>query len=190
MGLIYVNPEGVHGNRPGGVGTRHARNLRPHGDERRRNRRADRRWPHGRQGTRQWRCERAEPGAGSGNIEDHGLRLAVPTCKGKADLAVTSGSKAPGQPTRPSGTWATSSCCSAMSGKRPRARQARTVGANRTSRKKTCRSDASDPSKRRMPMMTDADMAMKVDPIYEKICRSSTPTRTISLTPLPAPGSS
>ncbi|MBN8194813.1 catalase-peroxidase, partial [Bacillus sp. NTK074B] len=30
--------------------------------------------------------------------------------------------------------------------------------------------DASDPSKRRMPMMTDADMAMKVDPAYRAIC--------------------
>ncbi|WP_415404568.1 catalase/peroxidase HPI [Tateyamaria sp. SN3-11] len=30
--------------------------------------------------------------------------------------------------------------------------------------------DASDPSIRRMPMMTDADMAMKVDPIYREIC--------------------
>ena len=30
--------------------------------------------------------------------------------------------------------------------------------------------DASDPSIRRMPMMTDADMAMKVDPIYRGIC--------------------
>ena len=29
--------------------------------------------------------------------------------------------------------------------------------------------DASDPSKRTMPMMTDADMAMKVDPIYREI---------------------
>ncbi|AKO98262.1 catalase/peroxidase HPI [Marinovum algicola DG 898] len=31
--------------------------------------------------------------------------------------------------------------------------------------------DASDPSKRTMPMMTDADMAMKVDPIYNEICQ-------------------
>ncbi|MCB1507594.1 MAG: catalase/peroxidase HPI [Hyphomicrobiaceae bacterium] len=30
--------------------------------------------------------------------------------------------------------------------------------------------DASDPAKRVMPMMTDADMAMKVDPIYRGIC--------------------
>lgn len=31
--------------------------------------------------------------------------------------------------------------------------------------------DASDPSVRHNPMMTDADMAMKVDPTYNKICR-------------------
>ena len=31
--------------------------------------------------------------------------------------------------------------------------------------------DASDPKKRTMPMMTDADMAMKVDPAYNAICQ-------------------
>jgi catalase-peroxidase len=31
--------------------------------------------------------------------------------------------------------------------------------------------DATDPSKRVMPMMTDADMAMKVDPAYNAICQ-------------------
>ncbi|MCC0024903.1 MAG: catalase/peroxidase HPI [Hyphomicrobiaceae bacterium] len=31
--------------------------------------------------------------------------------------------------------------------------------------------DASDPSKRHNPMMTDADMAMKVDPVYNAICQ-------------------
>jgi catalase-peroxidase len=31
--------------------------------------------------------------------------------------------------------------------------------------------DPTDPSKRVMPMMTDADMSMKVDPIYNKICQ-------------------
>ncbi|WP_341705365.1 catalase/peroxidase HPI [Ferrovibrio sp.] len=31
--------------------------------------------------------------------------------------------------------------------------------------------DASDPSIRHNPIMTDADMAMKVDPVYNKICR-------------------
>ena len=31
--------------------------------------------------------------------------------------------------------------------------------------------NASDPSQKQMPMMTDADMAMKVDPIYNAICK-------------------
>ena len=31
--------------------------------------------------------------------------------------------------------------------------------------------DPTDPSVRKMPMMTDADMAMKVDPIYNEICQ-------------------
>ncbi len=31
--------------------------------------------------------------------------------------------------------------------------------------------DPTDPSVRRMPLMTDADMAMKVDPIYNEICQ-------------------
>ncbi len=31
--------------------------------------------------------------------------------------------------------------------------------------------DASDPSKRHNPMMTDADMAMKMDPVYREICQ-------------------
>ncbi|WP_375229913.1 catalase/peroxidase HPI [Roseobacter sp. S98] len=31
--------------------------------------------------------------------------------------------------------------------------------------------DTTDPTVRRMPMMTDADMAMKVDPIYNEICQ-------------------
>jgi catalase-peroxidase len=41
--------------RPGGLGPRCARDLRPHGDERRRNRRAGRRRPHLRQGARRRR---------------------------------------------------------------------------------------------------------------------------------------
>ena len=31
--------------------------------------------------------------------------------------------------------------------------------------------DPTDPSKPRLPVMTDADMAMKVDPIYNEICQ-------------------
>ena len=67
MGLIYVNPEGVDG-KPDPLQDRagRARDLRPHGDERRGDRRADRRRPYRRQVPRQRRCEPAGPGSRSG----------------------------------------------------------------------------------------------------------------------------
>ena len=50
MGLIYVNPDGPgRQSRSAGFGPRHPRDLRPDGDERRGDRRADRRRPHVRQ---------------------------------------------------------------------------------------------------------------------------------------------
>ena len=50
MGLIYVNPEGPNGDPdPLAAATRHPRDVRSHGDERRGDRRAHRRRPHVRQ---------------------------------------------------------------------------------------------------------------------------------------------
>ena len=50
--------------------------------------------------------------------------------------------------------------------------------------------DAHDPSKKHAPMMTTADMSLRMDPAYEKISRHfiATPTSLPTLTP--APGSS
>ena len=57
MGLIYVNPEGPNGNPdPLAAGHGHSRDVRPDGDERRGDGRADRRRPHGRQDPRRGRC--------------------------------------------------------------------------------------------------------------------------------------
>jgi catalase-peroxidase len=50
--------------------------------------------------------------------------------------------------------------------------------------------DPSDPSKRVMPMMTDADMAMKMDPIYNAICQKFMADPEYFATPSRGPGSS
>ena len=56
MGLIYVNPEGPERQpRSARLGPRHPRDLRPHGDGRRGDRRPDRRRPHLRQDPRRGR---------------------------------------------------------------------------------------------------------------------------------------
>jgi catalase-peroxidase len=50
--------------------------------------------------------------------------------------------------------------------------------------------DATDPSIRRMPMMTDADMAMKMDPTYNAICQKFMADPDYFGTHSPVPGSS
>ena len=51
--------------------------------------------------------------------------------------------------------------------------------------------DATDPSVRRMPLMTDADMAMKMDPAYRAICEKfMADPEYFKTTPSPAHGSS
>jgi catalase-peroxidase len=50
--------------------------------------------------------------------------------------------------------------------------------------------DVEDPSIRRMPMMTDADMALKMDPAYRKISERFRNDQAYFSEPSPAPGSS
>jgi catalase-peroxidase len=91
MGLIYVNPEGVNGSPTRSHRRAGARDLRPDGDERRGNRRADRGRPHRRQGARQRRCERWVPSRKAAAIENQGFGWMNPNMGGKATNAVTSG---------------------------------------------------------------------------------------------------
>jgi catalase-peroxidase len=50
--------------------------------------------------------------------------------------------------------------------------------------------DAHDPSKRHAPMMSTADLALRMDPAYEKIARRFRENPQELPTRLPAPGTS
>ena len=119
MGLIYVNPEGPERQPgPGGLGPRHSRDVRAHGDERRGDRGARRRRTHLRQGAR-----RGDPGQYVGP-EPEGRPSRNRASAGRAASAAAraatrspAASRAPGRPTPTnSGTTATSTPCSATSG--------------------------------------------------------------------------
>ena len=56
-------------------------------------------------------------------------------------------------------------------GARPRARRAPGSGCRRMRRERHMVPDAHDPSKRHAPMMTTADMSLRMDPIYEPISK-------------------
>ncbi|KCZ46381.1 MULTISPECIES: catalase/peroxidase HPI [unclassified Hyphomonas] len=111
------------------------------------------------------------PAPEGGKIEDQGFGWLNPNMQGKADLAVTSGVE---------GAWTTNPTKWDMGyfkllfgyewekTKSPAgANQWQPIGI----KEEDMPVDASDPSVRRMPVMTDADMAMKVDPIYNAICQ-------------------
>jgi catalase-peroxidase len=103
-------------------------------------------------------------------IETQGLGWINPNLKGQATNAVTSGIE---------GAWTTNPTQWDMGyfkllfgyewelTRSPAgAQQWRPIGI----REEDMPRDATDPSKRAMPMMTDADMAMKMDPAYRAIC--------------------
>ena len=117
MGLIYVNPEGPNGKPdPLAAGRRHSRNLRAHGDGRRRDGRADRRRSHLRQGPRRGDPALVGPEPEGAPIEAQGLGWMNSFGTGKGGIRSPADSKARGSRTRRSGTMATSTCCSATSG--------------------------------------------------------------------------
>ena len=103
MGLIYVNPEGPNGNPdPLAAAARHPRDVPPHGDERRGDRRADRRRPHVRQDPRRGRPGRVRRPRARGRPA-RGSRASAgrtPTAPARARTRSPAASRSPG-PTTP-----------------------------------------------------------------------------------------
>ena len=110
MGLIYVNPEGPNGEPdPAEVGPGHPRDLRPHGHERRGDRRAHRGRPHLRQVPRRRRPGRARGREPEGaTIVEQGLGWKSTHGRGHSGDTITSGIEGAWTPTPTSGTTATS----------------------------------------------------------------------------------
>ncbi|MGL5446775.1 MAG: catalase/peroxidase HPI, partial [Rhabdaerophilum sp.] len=171
MGLIYVNPQGVNGKPDPLVTAAHVRETfarmamndeetaaltagghtvgKAHGNG---------------------NAEALGPEPEAAGIENQGFGWSNPNQHGKANEAVTSGLE---------GAWTTNPTVFDMGyfdllfgydwelGKSPAgAQQWQPIGI----RPEHMPVDATDPSIRRMPMMTDADMAMKMDPVYRAIC--------------------
>jgi len=171
MGLIYVNPEGVNGNPDPlktGAQVRETFARMAMNDEETAALTAGGHTVGKAHGNGDAAALGAEPEAAG--IENQGLGWMNPNMGGKAANAVTSGIE---------GAWTTNPTKWDMGyfdllfgydwelTKSP-------AGANQwrpvNIKEEDMPVDATDPSKRVMPMMTDADMAMKVDPVYREIC--------------------
>ena len=118
MGLIYVNPEGPNGNPdPLAAAQGHPRDLRPHGDERRGDGRADRRRPHVRQDPRRGRSRRHRPGAGGARRSSSRASAGrTATAPASAPTRSPAGSRARGPTSRRSGTTGSWRTCSTTTG--------------------------------------------------------------------------
>ena len=78
-------------------------------------------------------------------------------------------SRSPGPPRRPSGATASSTTSSDTSGSSSRARPAPTSGSPRTPRRPS--PTRTTPTKKHSPTMLTTDLALRMDPAYEKISR-------------------
>ncbi|MBO3761020.1 catalase/peroxidase HPI [Ciceribacter sp. L1K22] len=171
MGLIYVNPEGVNG-RPDPLATaaqvRETFARMAMNDEETAALTAGGHTVGKAHGNGDAATLSAEPEAS--DVENQGFGWINPNQNGKASLAVTSGIE---------GAWTANPTVFDMGyfdllfgyewelTRSPAgAQQWQPIGI----KEEHMPVDASDPSVRRMPMMTDADMAMKVDPAYRAIC--------------------
>jgi catalase-peroxidase len=171
MGLIYVNPEGVNG-KPDPMATaaqvRETFARMAMNDEETAALTAGGHTVGKAHGNGDAGALGVEPEAGA--IENQGFGWMNPNQNGKASLAVTSGIE---------GAWTTNPTVFDMgyfellfgydwelTHSPAGAQQWAPIGI----KEEHMPVDASDPSIRRMPMMTDADMAMKVDPTYRAIC--------------------
>ncbi len=171
MGLIYVNPEGVNGHPDPlktGAQVRETFARMAMNDEETAALTAGGHTVGKAHGNGDAGALGAEPeGAG---LENQGFGWINPNMEGKATNAVTSGIE---------GAWTTNPTTFDMGyfellfgydwelTKSPAgANQWQPVGIT----EEHMPVDSTDPSVRRMPMMTDADMAMKVDPAYRAIC--------------------
>ena len=171
MGLIYVNPEGPNANGdPLSAAAIHPRNLQPHGDERRGNRRADRRRPHLRQDPRRragihkgpapeaagWKRRAWAGSATIGTGHGDGRHRQRPGSHLDTDAGAVEQQllRAPVQ---------------VRMGADPAARRRQSNGRPRTPRRSF--PTPHDPSKKRKPTMLTTDLSLRFDPVYEKISR-------------------
>ncbi len=169
MGLIYVNPEGINGNPNPELTATHVRETFARmamNDEETAALTAGGHTIGKAHGNGDASMLSAEPEGGA--MEDQGFGWMNPNQKGKASQAITSGIE---------GAWTTNPTkwdggyMKLLLGydweltKSPAgANQYQPIGITQ----EDMPIDADDPSVRRMPMMTDADMAMKVDPTYRE----------------------
>ncbi|WP_240096776.1 catalase/peroxidase HPI [Thermomonas flagellata] len=172
MGLIYVNPEGV-GGKPDPAKTalevRETFKRMGMNDEETAALTAGGHTVGKAHGN--GRAERLGPNPEAADVTEQGLGWTNPDMQGKAANAVTSGIE---------GAWTSNPTQFDMGyfemlfGHEWELRKS-PAGANQWEpvdiKEEDKPLDASDPSKRHNPIMTDADMAMKVDPIYNAICR-------------------